>query len=43
MHVEMIKAMHTEFGMKIFRKGLTWNEKQDDDDNIKMEVTKVGR
>lgn len=43
MHVEMIKAMHTEYGTKSFRKGFTCNTKQDDEDNIKMEVTEVGR
>lgn len=43
MHVEMVQATHTEFCMKIFRKGFTWNKKQDDEYNIKMEVTKVCR
>jgi hypothetical protein len=43
MHAEMIQAMRTEFGIKIFRKGYTWNKKQDDNDNIKTEGTKVGR
>lgn len=27
MHVEMIQAMHTEFGINIFREGFTWNTK----------------
>jgi len=27
MHVEIIQALRTEFGMKMFRKGLTWNTK----------------